>query len=83
MFEIAACGALQLTDERADLARFYEPGSEMVVYTSAADLAEKINYYLAHPEERLAIGMRSMKRTLTEHTFVNRLTSLFGTVFGG
>jgi len=81
MFEIAACGVLQLTDERADLARFYQPGSEVVVYNSAADLAEKIDYYLAHPEERLAIAMRGLKRTLAEHTFVNRLTSLFTTVF--
>ncbi|MCL6456621.1 MAG: glycosyltransferase [Gorillibacterium sp.] len=83
MFEISACGVLQLTDERADLSRFYEPGSEIIVYSSPADLAEKLNYYLAHPEERIEIGMRALKRTLRDHTFVNRVTSLFSTIFNG
>jgi len=52
-FEIAACGAFQLCDNtRPELAALF--GGSVPIYQDAADLQDKINYFLVHPEERRA-----------------------------
>ncbi|MFB9330233.1 glycosyltransferase [Paenibacillus aurantiacus] len=72
-FEIAACGTLQLTDARADLGNHYRPGLEVETYASVQELADKLNYYLAHEDERRMIALRGLRRTLREHSFDIRL----------
>ncbi|MGM0882785.1 MAG: glycosyltransferase family protein [Bacillota bacterium] len=62
MFEIAACGTLQLTDIRADLDRFYTPGEEIVTYASPQEMIEKNEYYLHHEHERQTIALRCTVR---------------------
>jgi spore maturation protein CgeB len=81
-FEISGCGVLQLTDIRADLTRFYTPGQEIATYGSAEELMDKIDYYLNHDDERRELAFRGLNRSMREHTFTNRLTQLFNTVFG-
>lgn len=75
-FEIAACGTLLMSDNREDLAQFYTPGVEIVTYDSAQDMADKIDYYLAHEDERRQIALRGLHRTLRDHTYGSRLSQL-------
>lgn len=75
-FEISACGTLQIVDHREDIAQFYTPGEEIVTYQSKEELAEKLEYYLAHEEEREAIALRALKRTMRDHTYTNRLSQI-------
>ncbi|SFA93577.1 spore maturation protein CgeB [Cohnella sp. OV330] len=75
-FEIAACGTLLMSDNREDLAQFYTPGVEIVTYDSAQDMAEKMDYYLAHEDERRQIALNGLYRTLRDHTYVSRLSQL-------
>lgn len=82
-FEIAACAAFQLSDERADLANLYIPGEEMVTYSSPEDFLAKVDHYLSHPEERSRIALRAMQRTLRDHTYEARLHKMFEIVFAG
>lgn len=82
-FEIAACGAFQLSDERADLMNLFTPGEEMITYSSPEDFLAKLHYYLSHPEERSGIAIRAMQRTLREHTYEARLQKLLSAVFEG
>ncbi|EXX89086.1 spore maturation protein [Paenibacillus darwinianus] len=80
-FEIAACGAFQLTDRREDLERYYRPGIELETFESPAELVTKIRHYLEHEEERGRIAARGLARTLREHLYparVNRLLSELG-----
>jgi len=72
-FEIAACGAFQLTDIREDLTDFYRPGVELETYTGPDELAAKLAYYLEHPEERDRIAVRGLIRTLREHSYDARI----------
>ncbi|PZD95140.1 spore maturation protein cgeB [Paenibacillus sambharensis] len=81
-FEIAGCGTLQLTDERSDLARYYTPGVEVATYGTPQELIAKIDYYLAHEEERQTVAMRGLYRTMKEHTYLHRLHSMLLTLFG-
>ncbi|MDF2667921.1 MAG: hypothetical protein K0R67_227 [Paenibacillus sp.] len=82
LFEISACGTLQLVDERPELVHLYTPGVDMISFNSADDLKNKIDYYLTHEEERREIVRRSLFRTVNEHTYKNRLSRLLELVFG-
>ncbi|NRF95259.1 glycosyltransferase [Paenibacillus frigoriresistens] len=81
-FEISGCGVLQLTDVRDDLVNFFTPDYEIVTYTSPEDLVEKMEYYLIHEEERKQIALRGLYRTMRDHTYANRLSSMLAIVFG-
>ncbi|MDO7906989.1 glycosyltransferase [Paenibacillus sp. JX-17] len=80
-FEINACATLQLTDIRSDLARFYEPGKEIETYSSPQELMDKIDYYLAHEEERREIALNGLARTLRDHTYSSRLNEMLTLIF--
>lgn len=75
-FEICGTGAFQLTDARLDLPSHYTPGHDLITYTSAEDLVNKLNYYLEHEEERNQIALNGLKKTVRDHTFDQRVRAL-------
>ncbi|MCZ8519168.1 MULTISPECIES: CgeB family protein [Paenibacillus] len=81
-FEIAGCGTLLLTDVRSDLPRFYTPGLEIVTYGSPEELVHQIDYYLNREEERRTIALNALRRTMTEHTYPQRLAQMLRLLFG-
>jgi spore maturation protein CgeB len=80
-FELAACGAFQLVDERSELSSLFEIGKEIITFSSPADLKEKMSYYASHPEERNAIAEAARKRVLSEHTYAHRLQKILSIVY--
>ena len=86
VFDVPACRAFVLTDERRQLERLFEPGREVAVYHGAEELAELAARYLADPEARQAMAAAGHKRVLAEHTYPRRLETLFAVMrqtFGG
>jgi spore maturation protein CgeB len=81
-FEIAACGAFQLVDERRHLPELFVPGEEVATFASSAELRERIAHYLAHPVERAAIAAAGRRRVLLEHTYTARMAQLVEHVLG-
>ncbi|BCG60645.1 CgeB family protein [Paenibacillus sp. URB8-2] len=81
-FEIAASGTLQLSDVRDDLATFYKPGEEIVTFSTPLEMIDKVHYYLTHEEERQAIALKGLERTLRDHTYPKRVNQLLTTIFG-
>jgi spore maturation protein CgeB len=79
-FEIAACGAFQLTDHRDELPEMFKIGEEIEVFHTVEELRDKIAYYLPHPEKREKIAHAGMRRVLKEHTFVHRLAAMMSAV---
>ena len=80
-FEVAATSAFQLVNYRDSAISLFEPDKEMVYFTDLKDMKEKVAFYLQHPEERLRIGNASMKRSVTDHTFTKRISTLLSIVF--
>lgn len=74
-FEIASCEAFQLVDQRQLLAELFSD-DEIATFTTIEELQEKIQYFLAHPEERFVIAERGRQRVLTEHTYQQRMKCL-------
>ncbi len=80
-FELAACGAFQLVDERSLLSEAFTPGEEVVTFRSTADLRDKIDYYLERPEERLRIAQQGRARALRDHTYEKRLQQMLSIIY--
>ncbi|RJP79185.1 MAG: hypothetical protein C4524_05665 [Candidatus Zixiibacteriota bacterium] len=81
-FEIAACGAFQLVDERRLLPEMFQPGEEIATFQNASELRDRIDHYLAHPLERIQIAQAGRRRVLREHTYRHRLLEMLGAIAG-
>jgi len=74
-FELAACGAFQLVDRRTLLDDLFW-SDELATFETMAELEERIQYFLAHPEERVEYARRARARVLAEHTYAHRMEAL-------
>lgn len=75
-FELAGCGAFQLTDERAELSGLFSVENEIATFRDLPALRARIEHFLAHPEERSAMVQRARKRVLAEHTYAIRMRQM-------
>lgn len=74
-FEAAGVGALELID-RADVSEFYDIGTEILVFDSAEDIVESARRAQRDTAWASAIRAAGRKRTLAEHTLIQRARSL-------
>lgn len=74
-FEVAACGAFQLVDERSLLPELFAPDS-LAVFRTLEELRDKIRHYRTHPEERKAMAARAREEVLQRHTYAVRMRAL-------
>ena len=73
-FDLAAARAFQLVDWRAQLPKFFNLEEEMVTFQNLAEAREKIDYFLAHEEERLRVARKGRERCLRDHTYSVRMS---------
>jgi spore maturation protein CgeB len=71
-FKIPATGSFQLVDDVACLRRYFDDGTEIVIARDRADWFDKLDHFLARPEERAAIAAAGQRRVLSEHTYHHR-----------
>jgi spore maturation protein CgeB len=81
-FEIAGCGGFQLVTQVPVLTEHFEPDREVVTFNSAAELGEKVAYYLQNPDKAAAIAARGQVRAHRDHTYEHRLNELLRIVLG-
>ncbi len=75
-FEIASCGAFQLTDHRSQLPRFFDIDREIICFKDTEEMIDKIAYFLKRTKEREDIASRARERVLKEHTYTKRLSEM-------
>jgi spore maturation protein CgeB len=80
LFEAAGCGAFQIADYKPALPDLFVPEREIVTFHTQQELKEKVDHYLAHPEERQAIANRAHLRAHREHTYEIRLKTILRTL---
>ena len=68
LFEVTLSGGFVLTECAPDLEKYFEVGREIVCFDTVEDAAEKISYYLQHPDEREAIAECGYKRACRDYT---------------
>jgi len=78
-FELAACGAFQLTDRRSLMSDLFA-ANEVASLSSPDEFPGEITRWLREPEQRLAMARMARQRVLTEHTYVHRMSSLLSQI---
>lgn len=76
-FDIMGCGGFLLSNFQADFLDCFTPGEDFVFYESKEDLLQKIDYYLAHEEERCAIACNGYDQVMKKHTYRHRVKEMF------
>lgn len=74
-FELAACGAFQLVDQRRLLPEAFT-SEEIVAFGHPDDLPALIRTWLHESEARVAMAQAARRRVLKEHTYVQRMRDL-------
>lgn len=74
-FEVPGMGGLQLVD-RPDVAEFYDPGTETLVFEGQEELVELSQRALRDRPWAERIRAAGRRRTLAEHTFAHRIAVL-------
>lgn len=75
-FEIPACRGFMLHERTPELLDLYEEGREVTAFGSVEELASKIEYYLAHPEEREAIARAGHVRCVPAYSYDSRVKEI-------
>lgn len=76
IFEALAAGCFLLTDACEEVTELFEVGVEIETYSSATELKDKVNYYLAHQEEREAIAARGHQKFMSLYRWDVRVQEL-------
>lgn len=76
-FEAPMCAAFYMVEWMDELTDFFEPDREMIFYRDAEDLADKLRFYLARPDDRERIRWAGHRRARSEHTWQHRFEAAF------
>jgi spore maturation protein CgeB len=65
-----------LHERTPEILELYEEGRELACFGSVEELASKIKYYLAHPEERDGIARASHARCVPAYSYDSRVKEI-------
>lgn len=71
-FDVMASGGFLMANYRADMLELFEPDRDFVMYTNIDELEQKVDYYLHHDDERLAIARNGFEKVASSHTYIHR-----------
>lgn len=75
-YAIPASGGFMLHQRNHEVLELYRENEEIACFESAEELAEKIDYFLAHPEERKAIARAGHERCVPAYSYDNRMAQV-------
>ncbi|MEP6978665.1 MAG: glycosyltransferase, partial [Thermoleophilia bacterium] len=75
-FELAGCGAAIVSNPYDGIERWFEPGRELLVVSSADEAVEAYRDLLDDPAQAEELGRRARERALDEHTYARRAEQL-------
>lgn len=71
-FETLGCGTLLFTNVTDRLTDLFDTERHLVTYKGIGDLFEKIDHYLANPDETATIAAAGHEHAKANHTYINR-----------
>lgn len=75
-FDIMGSGGFLLSSFQEDFLDDFIPGEDFAFYESKEDLLYKIDYYLQHEEERIAVAKNGHDKIAAAHTFRHRIREM-------
>lgn len=77
LYELPLNGVMQLCDNKLWLPKVFEIDKEIIYYSSISDAINKIEYYLAHEDERIAIAKAWYERAKDNYEYFYSLSAIF------
>ncbi len=81
VFDIPMSGSFVISDNQKDMEELFDIGKEAVCYNEINELKDLIVYYTKHETTRNEIIDNAMKRIKNQHTYINRIESIFNLVW--
>jgi spore maturation protein CgeB len=75
-FEVPGAGGFLMTEAVDGVNKYFQPGREIEVVLSIQEMADKIQYYLQHPDARDFIAKKGFERTENEHLYLHRFEKI-------
>ncbi len=75
-YEIPACGGFMLHERTAELTELFVEGEEVACFDSVEELAEKVEFYLAYPEERERVAAGGHRRCVPAYSYDIRMQTI-------
>jgi spore maturation protein CgeB len=76
LYEATGMGCLLINDRKSNIEDMFELGREIVCYDNPEECLDLIRYYSENDTEREKIAAAGQRRTLNEHSYVNRTAEL-------
>lgn len=76
VFEVPGAGGFLMTEWAPDLEEYFVPDEEIITFRTIDDLAERIEYFQLHREERDEIAFKGHERVKEDHTYDRRFYRL-------
>jgi spore maturation protein CgeB len=76
-WQVPASGAFMLHEDTLELSRYFQPGREVGVFTSALDLPAKLRFFLDNQEERMRVLEAGRRRCLdADYTYLGAVQAI-------
>jgi hypothetical protein len=75
-YVIPAVGGFMLHERNSEVLGLYKENEEIACFGSVTELADKIDYYLAHPAEREVIARAGHARCVPAYSYDNRIAEI-------
>jgi spore maturation protein CgeB len=76
IFEVTGAGGFLLTQRASGLDELFVIDAEIAVFDTAAQCADSIRYFLAHPAGRDALAQAGNAKSMTQYSYKARLASV-------
>lgn len=76
VWDVLGCGGFLLTNYQMEIPEYLQIGKELDCFENAAELKEKVAYYLEHDEERMEIAHRGYETVKNKHTCRHRVAEI-------
>jgi spore maturation protein CgeB len=80
VFEVTGAGGFLVTENTDDIDHYFIPGEEIVLFDGIEEAAEKITFFLSHPDERDRMARAGFERTRREHIYDIRFQELLDVI---
>lgn len=75
-FDIMGSGGFLLSNYQEDFFDFFVPGEDFDFFDGEDDFLAKIEYYLTHDKERIAIAQNAFEKVANNHTYAHRVDTM-------
>lgn len=79
VMDILGSGGFLLSSFQPEVAEYFRPDEEVVLYESMEDACEKVEFYLKHEDIRLRIAEKGHEAVKNQFSYRNQLTKLYQT----